>query len=399
MAAQTDERLWVCNLLPNGEWDCEVNELLMDAQSAEPLTPEPRRVSTPEPTPTSAPTPAPVPDRSAEPISPRDPVSPPESELTTLTPEPDTARTFPAESASPAPEASQPGRSITTEQTARARSADAWDCTIGADGNWSCAPGNRQAVSVAELGRFNAAQPGASGLLINNPYAHLDWYPYSSNEAAVCSGRYVEPDIDYLQSELTPGEQAVYAEADLSSADLQSGLARLTGGVKLQQGSRLFTSRYGEVDNEANTAFLEGDVTFREPGLLLVGQRAETNFNTGVSSFYASEYIVHAEHLRGSATTITRYDDNRIRLESGAVTYCEPGNNAWSIGSGNIVLHPDKGYGIATHATFRVADIPVFYMPGSVFRSTVGANPVFCTPVSGFPKVMVWTSAFPTTLI
>ncbi|WP_417579245.1 LPS assembly protein LptD [Nitrincola sp.] len=370
VAAQSDERLWVCDLLPNGEWDCEVNELLMDAQTGESSAPALR----------SSPAPAPAPEVTSSPVSPAAP------EENAVTPEPATVQAYPLAPSTLTTNTSQPVAATTQPQaSSRARSADAWDCIAGADGNWSCAPGNDQAVSVAELGHFNTT-PGTSGLLINNPYAYLDWYPYSSDEPALCRGRYVEPDIDYLQSDLLPGEEAVYAEADLSSADLQSGLARLTGGVKLQQGSRLFTSRYGEVDNTSNTAFLEGDVTFREPGLLLVGQRAETNFDTGVSSFYSAEYILHTEHLRGSASTITRYDDNRVRLESGAITYCEPGNSDWSIGSGDIVLHPDKGYGIATHATFRVAGVPVFYMPWFRFPIDNRRQSGFLYPTFGVSK-------------
>ncbi|QEW07500.1 LPS assembly protein LptD [Nitrincola iocasae] len=371
VAAQSDERLWVCDLLPNGEWDCEVNELLMDAQSGEPSipsSPAPRSVTTPEVT--------------------SSPANPSKPEVTPVRPEPESrVQAYPSEPSTLTTQTSQPVAATPQQQTSnRARSADAWDCTVGTDGNWSCAPGNNQAVSVAELGRFNSSSPGASGLLLNNPYAYLDWYPYNNDEPALCRGRYVEPDIDYLQKDLAPGEEAVYAEADLSNADLQSGLARLTGGVKLQQESRLFTSRYGEVDNENSTAFLEGEVTFREPGLLLVGQRAETNFDTGVSSFYSAEYIMHTEHLRGSAAKITRYDDNRVRLESGAITYCEPGNSDWAINSGNIVLHPDKGYGIATHATFRVADIPVFYMPWFRFPIDSRRQSGFLYPSLGISK-------------
>lgn len=366
VAAQTDERLWVCNLLPNGEWDCEVNELLMDAQGTpQPALTSPSSSATTRPATPAAAAPvatAPEPvtaDAQVVPVS-----SEPAAEVQTFAIEPPTD--FSGVPATPAADTSQVSTDTqphTAVSSTRARTANAWECTAGFDGNWSCAPGNAQAVSVAQLGRFNTPIAGASGVLLNNPYAYLDWYPHTGTEPMLCKGRYVEPEIAYLQSELADGEQPIYAEADLSSADLQSGLARLTGGVKIQQGSRLFTSRYGEVDNSARTAFLEGDVTFREPGVLLVGQRAETDFNAGVSSFYSAEYVMHYEHLRGSAATITRYDDQRVRLESGAITYCEPGNNDWSIASGEITLHPDKGYGVAKHATFRVADVPVFYMP------------------------------------
>src|SRR5690554_4158341 len=38
-AQDSGERLWSCNLTPSGEWDCEVNEELMQQESAPPARP------------------------------------------------------------------------------------------------------------------------------------------------------------------------------------------------------------------------------------------------------------------------------------------------------------------------------------------------------------------------
>lgn len=408
VVAQADNNAWVCDVLPNGEWDCKISDIVIEApnSSAVDLTPSPTQVS-PSAAEVAEPSasavwssveelPAEVPStpsattpeaRQATPSIDMPAISPvavPESFADQEISSPVDTRIESAPASS-----SQPIRSTSQNASARenrAQTANAWDCTTGADGNWSCAPGNQQAVSVAQLGRFNEPVAGASGLLVDNRFAHLDWFPNRGSGPMLCPGGYIEPEIAYLEPNIEVGNEAVFAEADLSSADLQSGLARLTGGVIIQQSNRLFTSGYGEVDNNAGTAFLENAVTFREPGLLLIGTRAETDFNSGVSSFYSAEFVMHAEHLRGSAETITRFDDQRVTFSRGSVTYCEPGNNAWAIASSDITLYPDKGYGTAKHMTFRVKDVPVFYLPWFRFPIDDTRQSGFLYPSMGVSK-------------
>ncbi len=316
--AHADQNAWACDRLPNGEWDCHVSNDLPVRPAEQPTPPVTQPVAQPA-------------EDTRTPVQAAQPAA--ETQVPAQ-PEPSTVETQ-----TPTPPAQLTEELPTLETPVQAER------------------------DVLQLGRFNKPVAGNSGILLDNPFAHLDWYPKNTDEPMLCPGGYIEPEIAYLEPNIEVGNEAVYAEADLSSTDLQGGLARLTGGVIIQQGERLFTSRYGEVDNNSGTAFLEDTVTFREPGLLLVGTRAETDFNTGISSFYSSEFVMHLEHLRGHAETITRYDDQRVTFRDGAVTYCEPGNNAWSIASYNITLHPDRGYGEATHMTFRVKDVPVFYLP------------------------------------
>ena len=197
----------------------------------------------------------------------------------------------------------------------------------------------------------------------NNQFAHLDWHPNSADTPILCRGGYVEPKISFLRSDVHHDDQTIYAEADTSSANLPDGIAALEGGVIIQQGNRLFRSGYGEVNSNTNTAFLEDSVTFREPGLLMRGVRAETDFSSSISRFHKAELVMHQQHLRGSADTITRLEDSNIHIDQGTITYCEPGNNAWAIESSDITLHTEEGYGIARHTTFRVADVPILYLP------------------------------------
>ena len=408
VVAQADNNAWVCDVLPNGEWDCKISDIVIEApnSSAVDLTPSPTQIS-PSAAEVAEPSASTV-WNSVEQLPAEVPSTPSATtpEARQATPSIDMPATSPVavpesfadqEMSSPvdtriesAPaSSSQPIRSTSQNASARenrAQTANAWDCTTGADGNWSCAPGNQQAVSVAQLGRFNEPVAGASGLLVDNRFAHLDWFPNRGSGPMLCPGGYIEPEIAYLEPNIEVGNEAVFAEADLSSADLQSGLARLTGGVIIQQSNRLFTSGYGEVDNNAGTAFLENAVTFREPGLLLIGTRAETDFNSGVSSFYSAEFVMHAEHLRGSAETITRFDDQRVTFSRGSVTYCEPGNNAWAIASSDITLYPDKGYGTAKHMTFRVKDVPVFYLPWFRFPIDDTRQSGFLYPSMGVSK-------------
>ncbi|WP_160142057.1 LPS-assembly protein LptD [Nitrincola tapanii] len=351
--AQTDQRLWTCNLNASGEWDCEVDENLIST----PVAPSLPSASTPDVRPEAQTTPAPTLNPEIEApaeIEAAEPVAP--------------INVFPEDvgEQTPEPPRLEAQAQTATVQSVRARSGDAFDCRASSDGQWVCEEG-LPALSLAQTGRYAAdvALQGQSDRLLDNPYAYLDWYPHTGAPGTMlCMGRYVEPEMEGQSDASSPfALQTVFADAINSTSNLQSGLTQLSGGVNLRQGGRSFSSRYGEVDQNNRTAFLQGEVRFREAGLLMVGERVDTDFDTGESRFTQAEYVMHQEHLRGSAERITRYGDERILMEQGALTYCEPGNDAWAIHSKEIELNPEQGYGVARHTTFRIANIPVLYLP------------------------------------
>ncbi|GAA0788060.1 LPS assembly protein LptD [Marinobacterium sediminicola] len=396
-AQENPERLWSCNLTPSGEWDCEVNESLMQQQAQQnELSSQPRqipssdgsqqqseqtRTASQDSVPTSKPADETV---AVEPVSP----APAAAVITTAAPAP---------IAWPEPAGSQPTQTATPATASAPSAQNDWNCVASGD-SWDCnqqpAPGRApQVAGTAVLGREQQVAvagkpewncdasgnswdckevPGAApaatsfaSLSTRTPAsaAALDWYAYAPGEApGACRGRYVEPDFVYLEDDRPLDQQPIYINA-LSSTTEIGGVTRLDGGIQLQRGGRLITSTHGELDQQAQYARLFGEVRYREKGLLLTSEQADANLLSGDTRFHNAQYVMHEEHMRGQAGLITRFGDSRIGLEEGSITYCEPGSNAWQIAANSIEINPETGRGVARHATLDVAGIPVLYTP------------------------------------
>lgn len=227
-----------------------------------------------------------------------------------------------------------------------------------------------QTAAAAELARAQQQQ-------IDNPYAHLDWYPYAPGEhTGLCRGRYIEPEMDVADGDTPFNLQRVLIAASSSQSEL-GGLTQLEGGVQVTQGGRQLSSAYAEYDQFTQLVRLEGDVSYRERGLLLVSDAAQTNLNNLETIFSQSEYVLHPQHIRGNAERILRLEDGRIRIEDGSYTQCEPGNSSWQLAADSIVLNPNTGFGEARGAVLEILDVPVLYMPYFYF-------PIDDRRVSGF---------------
>jgi hypothetical protein len=88
---------------------------------------------------------------------------------------------------------------------------------------------------------------------------------------------------------------------------------------------------------------------------------------TGEAQLENSRFVLHEQHLRGSAALLSRDADELIRIEDGAMTFCAPGNNDWLLQTRELELdgprHRRRPRG---HAAGRGA-IRCFYLPWMSF--------------------------------
>ncbi|WP_160115510.1 LPS-assembly protein LptD [Marinobacterium lutimaris] len=260
---------------------------------------------------------------------------------------------------------SQPAPQATTDGP-----YDQFACTV-VNGQWVC--------SQNPVARSSAVPATAGARPVPQDYAYLDWYRFAPGEAGfggACPGEYREPELHLDEAKTLEEQQTIFLEA-LRSSTVLGGTTQLEGGINMRQGQRLLTSDEAEYDSESQTAALDGNVTYREPGLLMVGDRARADLNAGHTSFHDAEYVMHQEHMRGSAVSIERFGDARVVMNDGRITFCEPGNNDWAIAADDLEIHTEEGYGEARHATFEIGDIPVLYLPYFYF-------PIDDTRRSGF---------------
>lgn len=267
-----------------------------------------------------------------------------------------------------------------------------YSCTVGAAGQWLCVSQEKtrstprpsapqEAVATSTAPAVAQAASKAAPVQITQmkgyalasrsvDYSHLDWVPRErltgeqlAEIAPYCRGQYVEP-MRLGKYDTTPLSQApIYVRAVDSTYQQQTQLTDLSGDVTIRQASLYAESDEAQLDQLNSQGTLTGNVRLRDVDMLIVGDKAVIQLDTGEAQIDNAEYVVHSMGSRGGAEYIKRTEEGLIRLKSGSYTSCAPDRNDWHLQSNNITLNQETGFGYATNATLRVKNIPVLYTP------------------------------------
>lgn len=181
-----------------------------------------------------------------------------------------------------------------------------------------------------------------------------------------CCGAYVDP--------LAGSEAGNDGDTDDNHTRFRSveGLRQITptlisidGDVIITQGrSRVTNSGNTSIDRGENTVLLDGDVEFREPGMMLRGTSAFLDSGSNSNRVESARYVLHDFGARGEADSIVyNSDSGLVSIENGWFSRCEPGNSFWDLRAENIIINQDDGRAYARKVSFRLGDVPVFYYP------------------------------------
>jgi len=178
-----------------------------------------------------------------------------------------------------------------------------------------------------------------------------------------CNGCYIEPPNLSDEANLNPDSAPMRIGAEKMDT-VNDDEILLQGEVEVYQGwRRMRADRLHWFQNEERIE-LEGDVQFREPGLLLTSDSAWIDNKNGLSEFENPHYLMHERGLRGGAVKMRgRNDNGRILLDDASYTSCPPNDQTWKLQAQRIELDRESGFGKARHAVLDVGKVPVFYWP------------------------------------
>ena len=194
-----------------------------------------------------------------------------------------------------------------------------------------------------------------------------DWTPIKViplDQAALrcrqCQGQFLDPLADVDQS-VPPGEADLEVTAD--DSEVTETMLYFDGNVSVQQGYRSLTADAVEIDRQNETAVALGNVTLREPGVVMTGSEIQYNSLSEQADLSDAQYVLHDRQLSGSARALTRHADGNISISEGAMTYCAPDDPTWVLHAQSLTIDPQQGEGQAWGAKLKVAGVPVFYLP------------------------------------
>lgn len=251
-------------------------------------------------------------------------------------------------------------------------SHDEWRCGAAADGNWSCTQVIVPGRSYPRPFHPEPTLTAEEGPQVRRP-RNMDWIAeedLTEEERQLikpgCCGAYIEPGRDYPESDLAPPDASLRVSAS-STEVLQEGVAKLEGSVQVNQGYRQLRSSSATVDRNKRSIQLDGQVLFREPGLLIEGENAALSLDTGKVNIDNVAFVMHKSGVRGLAKKLYRDENGDFVIDNAAYTTCEPGSNAWLLDSSELRIDAASGVATAKHTKVRIQGVPVLYLPWAQF--------------------------------
>ncbi|MGK0498434.1 MAG: LPS-assembly protein [Oceanicoccus sp.] len=248
-----------------------------------------------------------------------------------------------------------------------------WVCQPS-NSEWQCQsePSNSSQPAIKSIGSGAKSSTIASSAQTTPATASAQWDWVSKAQLSDpsicktgCDGAYVEPTIDWDDSQGDPANAALTADAD--SSEMIGQTVKLEGDVVLTQGNRSIRADSVELDRSSNDLRVSGNVEIREPDLLIRGDNAQINTETRLGSVDNSQVLNHSTGFRANAKYLARESLNTLDLERSSVTQCTPDDEVWQLHADSIHLDYDGGWGKAKHARLEIYDVPVFYSPSLTF--------------------------------
>ena len=215
--------------------------------------------------------------------------------------------------------------------------------------------------AVNETGESNGQPaPNLNGIPNNQAplFAESDYGYYDNVDYAELSGNVI----------VDQGTQHI--EADKIVLDL-------TNGVAAAQGKVMFTDQATANGNPSTIPSQAGNIqsnnaknnktslTDKASKGGLIGVADSLNYNTETGQSTAKDVAFASVELQahGYAKRLNRPNETQYELDEVMFSTCPPTNRKWQFDAKSIDLDTETGRGEAYNTTFRIADVPVFYLP------------------------------------
>ena len=145
----------------------------------------------------------------------------------------------------------------------------------------------------------------------------------------------------------------------------RAGDATLTGNVRIRVGQRLLTADGAEIDAEARSVRLTGQVEYLDPQLHVRGRGGE--YRGGMGDFDGAEFELPERSVRGAATAVRLRGESVIDLEGVSFTACPAGREDWFLRAGQISIDQKTRVGTGHDVRLEFLGVPILYTPWLTF--------------------------------
>ena len=216
------------------------------------------------------------------------------------------------------------------------------------------------------------ATAGVTGIVNPASDFELDWVPREAMTARQlesipgnCCGGFVDQSVETEYPTANPATAPILFRTGAGLSQITENLITIDGDVVVQQGyRRVRNDETTNIDRAENTVLMAGNVVFREPGLLLLGDSAYIDSDDSLNRVEAAQYVLHDFGAHGQAASLVyNSESGLVSIENGEFSRCEPDNKFWKLQADSIVLDQSRNRGYARNASLRLGNFPIFYYP------------------------------------
>lgn len=217
--------------------------------------------------------------------------------------------------------------------------------------------------------------------------------PFASVIVAVCLVSVLpvfaqtQPNQPETSSETAPAEdEPVEVEAQTLTYEEESDTVTASGDVVVTKGQTKVTADSVGVNRTTNAVNAKGNVVVTDPQGTIEADalQFEMDDETGLISNGTVRLPRHQYTITGK--TLQKSFGQTYHVEDGAITTCQcddPKQADWRIGAKTLDL-TRRGRGVVQGGTFRVRDLPVFYLPYGIFPVQTDRQSGLLFPKNGF---------------
>lgn len=190
---------------------------------------------------------------------------------------------------------------------------------------------------------------------------------HPANEFVLCRGDAVPAMPGIAPEGSKDARTSSPADIQADTADLsRSALSVFSGNVDLRRADQWLLTDQLTWRNDQNTWTAKGSVRYQDSSVRLTADTAAGDTDKDIATVDSVHYQLR--NVRGNGTAAhARVEGNRETYTNSTYSTCDPAARHWEIRGQRIDVDRDKGVGTARHASLRIGDVPVFYLPYFTF--------------------------------
>jgi len=175
-------------------------------------------------------------------------------------------------------------------------------------------------------------------------------------------------------------------KADRLTYDAATHTYEAQGRVEIRQGDRVLRANLARVNETTKIAWVQGNVVMVQGEDIFTGKEGQFNLVTRCGEVTEARLFIKRNHFHVESPLMRKTGENTYYAEGSTVTTCDADRPVWSFYARTLSVTLE-GYATIRGNQFRLAGIPVMYLPYSVVPIKAARQTGFLLPSFGQQKL------------